>query len=69
MNPTSYPTKKIQELLESLFYEFGNGEIHWPLVEGVPVQDRLKYTPEMLKLFMDIWNYNSSPTTTTEDEE
>ena len=68
---TSYPTRKLCDLLHHLFYEFTStpelmGEIHWAF-EGKPsIQSIFNNNSELLKLFLEIWNYDTSPTTIKE---
>ena len=64
----SYPKKKLHDLLHQMFYEFTStpelmGEIHWAW-EGTPsIQSIFEDKPELLRLFLDVWNYDTSPTT------
>ena len=67
-NLLSYPTVKIQELFSYLLY-CSDGGFHYGWKEYIPIQKLLKNQPELLKTFMDIMTYDSSPTTKTEETE
>jgi len=65
MTQSSYPTAKIQKLLEYLFYDSDDGA-HYGWKDYIPVQKLLKNHPELLSTFTEIYNYQSSPTTARE---
>lgn len=64
---SSYPTAKIQELLAYLFYISDDG-LHYGWKDHIPVWKILKNHPELLSTWKDIMNYQSSSSTTRNEE-
>ena len=65
---TPYPTAKMQELLEYLFYKsYGEG-ICYGWHDHIPIHKLLKEQPHLLQTFMEVWSYHGSPTTAKKDE-